>query len=226
MGCSTEPLLSWETRLYDAAASRACALRRSRCVRRRSALFAQTPKDDKKKSEAQKKEIQNIVKIVDDARGRPAGAERSVADVAARGRPEGAGQQGIRAVHGRDRSVEGQRRNRRVLLARGVEERRRRAAAAEPTRKKDDEERRQGQEVRLRLRGHQLRAGRPRARRRCGSRARSPCRPATTTCSSIAKEPTPEKAPKNAPPAEDVRRSSRRVDVPGFLERRAARPAR
>ena len=41
-------------------------------------LFAQS-KDDKKKDEAQKKEIQSIVKSVDDARGRPARRQRSVA---------------------------------------------------------------------------------------------------------------------------------------------------
>ena len=51
----------------------------SSCSRRPTALFAQS-KDDKKKDEAQKKEIQSIVKIVDDAGGRPAGGQRPVAD--------------------------------------------------------------------------------------------------------------------------------------------------
>ena len=72
-------------------------------VRLRSALFAQN-KDDKKKDEAQKKEIQSIVKIVDDAAaGQPAPNDLAL-DVAARGCAEGAGQQGIRAVHRHARS--------------------------------------------------------------------------------------------------------------------------
>ena len=64
---------TWETRLYDDCGVVALALLRPGVVmRRRSALFAQS-KDDKKKDDAQKKEIQNIVKIVDDvAAGQPA----------------------------------------------------------------------------------------------------------------------------------------------------------
>ena len=98
-------------------------------------LFAQS-KDDKKKDEAQKKEIQNIVKIVDDvAAGQPAANDLSLAWV----REDVLKAQGNKeyvpfTVH--DRPVEGQRRHRRVLLARRVEDRR--AAPAPEPGKKDD----------------------------------------------------------------------------------------
>ena len=54
-----------------------------------------------------------------------------------------------------------------------------------------------------------------RPERRCASPGRSPCRPAPTTSIVVVKEPTPEKAPKNAPPPK-ISVIKQTVEVPDF----------
>ena len=85
-------------------------------------LFAQK-KDDKKQSDEQKKEVQALVKMVDDAAAGQAAPNDLGAGLGARRLPEGARQQGVRAVCRHRRPDQGDRRHGLVLLARRVEER-------------------------------------------------------------------------------------------------------
>ncbi len=73
IGCSFERLISWETRLYGAIGVRAACCGFSGCPGRARQGSSRRSKDDKKADDAQKKEIQSVVKIVDDVvAGQPA----------------------------------------------------------------------------------------------------------------------------------------------------------
>ena len=119
-----------------------------------------------------------------------------------------------------DRSVEGHRP--RTSRSTGASSRRTPAAGGPPTPNAQEgrQEARQGQEDRVRLRGHQLRAGDAGPEPDADLAGRSPCPPAPTTSIVVVKEPTPEKAPKNAPPPKIslIKQTRRRA---GLLERRA-----
>ena len=157
----------------------------------------------RRKTKRRRRKSQSIVKIVDDLAAGAAGAERSRAGVGARGRPEGAGQQGIRAVHGQHRSVEGRPAATVAfywrVVSKGAALPPAAADAAKKDDKKDDKDKDKDKKSEYAYEDISfmpVTAGQTPMR----SRARSPCRPATTTSIVVVKEPTPEKAPKNAPP--------------------------
>ena len=187
------------------SASRARAASSSALVSVSVGAASRRTKTTRSRDDAQKKEIQSVVKIVDDAGRRTAGAERPR-------RSRGSREDLLKAratsstCRSPSRSI---RRRSPAATSRSTgascRRTRRRAAAAADRRQEGRQERTtRQQEARVRLRGHQLRAGQPGQTTRCASAGRSPCPPATTTSIVVAKEPTPEKAPKNAPPPKVV----------------------
>ena len=133
------------------------------------------------------------------SRGRSASAERSRAVVGARGRAEGTGQQAVRALHGPDRSVEGQ--PARTSPSTGVWWRRaRRRRPRPPDAKKDDKnDNNKGRKSEFAYEDISFVPVTP------GQTPMRISRSFTVPAGDydvflVAKEPTPEKAPKNAPP--------------------------
>src|SRR5262249_7440673 len=115
IGCWTDVLSLLETRPYETAAWR---IRASRVDRSR--LVDRPARAEQGREEAGRRTEKGNPEHRQD-RGRCSGGtgrrERLVAHLAARRRAEGAGQQGIRAVHDQRRSVEGDGRQGGVLLA-------------------------------------------------------------------------------------------------------------
>ena len=99
IGCSSDHLLG-RLGLYGDIGVAPSRLLRGGGLASSAALFAQNNADNRSKlTRRQKKEIQTIVKIVDDAAAGQPAPNDCRPDVAARRPAEGAGQQGIRAVH-------------------------------------------------------------------------------------------------------------------------------
>ena len=154
---------------------------------------------DKKQDEAEKKEAQAMRKLVDDMGANPSVPNDLALYVDASGFLEGPKQQGIRAVHGVHRSVEGHRGVDLLLLARRRERRRRGTRGSglrRRTTRKDKDKDKKTEFAWEDVSFITVTAG------------QAPLRIARSFMVSagdydvfvVAKEPTPEKAPKNAPP--------------------------
>ena len=155
--------------------------------------------------------------------GRPARAERSVPDLGARGPAEGAGQQAVSAVLRDDRPVEGDRRQGVGLLARRVEERRRRGGGRRGKKddKKDDKNKKPEYAYED-INTVTLPAG------QTGADAHQPIvhgGAGDYDVYVVVKEPTPEKAPKNAPPPKVslIKQTRRRCPISGTTSSTRAR---
>ena len=162
---------------------------------RRAGLFAQK-KDDKKQTDAQRKDTQVDRKARRRCRRRHGAApQRSLVDVGARRRLQGARQQRIRSVHRDDRCVEDSRRQRHALLARRVEEPGSGHVRGRAGEKRQRQGQRQDRPVRSTRGKTSTSAFRWRPRRAQprprwpASRARSPSRRAFTTSTSRPRSP-------------------------------------